>query len=251
METRTLVPQLRGFLQERLPNYMVPAAFVRLDALPLTPNGKVDRQALPQPQPTRSVLEAPFVGPRTPVEEVIAGIWRQLLGLEQVGIHDNFFELGGHSLLATQVISRLRAAFQMELPLRRLFETPTIAELALAIEKAQDNGAELQASTIAPVSREAYGMKRSSLGETDGRGHEEIFVFPASFAQQRLWFLAQLEPESPAYNIPAVVSPQRPAQRACAGTEPQGHCPAPRGLAHDLMRLWMGSRSKSWLHTAL
>jgi acyl carrier protein len=123
--------ELRNCLRDRVPDHKVPSGFVMLDALPLLPSGKVNRQALPQPQPTRSLLEAAFVSPRTPVEEVLARIWGQVLGLEQVGIHDNFFELGGHSLLATQVIARLRAAFQVELPLRALFKAPTIAGLAL------------------------------------------------------------------------------------------------------------------------
>jgi amino acid adenylation domain-containing protein len=125
--------ELRHFLMSKLPDYMVPAAFVPLERLPLTPNGKVDRRALPTPGQQRPTLEEAFVAPRTPVEEALAGIWADLLGLTQVGIHDNFFELGGHSLLATQVISRLQGAFQVELPLRRLFETPTIAALAQAL----------------------------------------------------------------------------------------------------------------------
>jgi amino acid adenylation domain-containing protein len=194
---------LHAFLQAELPHYMIPSAFVLLESLPLSPNGKVDRRGLPAPDQTRPTLADAFVAPRTPVEEVLASIWADILGLERVGIHDNFFELGGHSLLATQVITRLQAAFQVEVPLRRLFETPTIADLALAIETAQDNGVELQTATIAPVAREPYDIKRSALGATDGSGQEEVLVFPTSFAQQRLWFLAEFEPESPAYSIPA------------------------------------------------
>jgi amino acid adenylation domain-containing protein len=121
--------ELRSFLKEQLPDYMVPSAFVMLEALPLTPNGKVDRRALPAPDTTRSSLEAGFVPPRTPTEEVLAAIWADVLGIE-VGIQDDFFELGGHSLLATQIISRLREAFQVELPLRAIFERHTVTKLA-------------------------------------------------------------------------------------------------------------------------
>jgi amino acid adenylation domain-containing protein len=128
-----MVGDLRRSLKERLPEYMVPAAFVFLDALPLMPNGKVDRRALPAPGSARPALEDAFVAPRTPVEEAVAGIWAQVLGLEQVGIQDNFFELGGHSLLATRIMSRVRRAFRVELPLHRFFEAPTVAELAQAI----------------------------------------------------------------------------------------------------------------------
>jgi len=120
--------ELQQFLKTILPDYMVPSVFVRLDAIPLTPNGKVDRRALPAPDQTRDYLT--FVAPRSTVEEGLANIWAEVLHLEPIGIHDNFFELGGHSLLATQVISRLHEAFAVELPLRSLFETPTVAGLA-------------------------------------------------------------------------------------------------------------------------
>jgi acyl carrier protein len=124
---------VRRQLQAQLPEYMLPAIFIKLDALPLTPNGKVDRRVLPTPDLGRSRLQTKFVAPRAPVEEVLAKIMGEVLGIERVGVHDNFFELGGHSLLATQVMSRARDNFKMELPLLRLFETPTIAELALII----------------------------------------------------------------------------------------------------------------------
>ncbi len=125
--------ELRSFLKQKLPDYMVPFAFVILDALPLTPNGKVDRRALPAPDRSRPELGGTFVAPRTSIEEGLAGIWAEVLGLERVGIHDNFFELGGHSLLATRVISRTCDAFQVELPLRSLFEAPTVADLAVIL----------------------------------------------------------------------------------------------------------------------
>ncbi|MDF5723198.1 MAG: amino acid adenylation domain-containing protein [Rhizonema sp. PD37] len=127
------VKTLRSFLKQKLPDYMIPSAFVSLEAIPLSPNGKVDRHALPAPD--TSNFSQSFVLPRTPTEEILAAIWIEVLGLEQVSIHDNFFEVGGHSLLATQVVSRLRQAFSLELPLRHMFELPTVAELALEIEK--------------------------------------------------------------------------------------------------------------------
>ncbi|HWE61029.1 MAG TPA: phosphopantetheine-binding protein, partial [Chloroflexota bacterium] len=126
---------LRDFLKEQLPGHMVLSAVIILDALPLTANGKVDRRRLPAP-----IFEAPgaaYVAPRDPVEDVLAGLWHAVLGVERVGVHDNFFDLGGHSLLATRLISRVRAMFQMEVPLHRLFEAPTVAGLArvlLALE---------------------------------------------------------------------------------------------------------------------
>jgi amino acid adenylation domain-containing protein len=129
------VSELRSFLEETLPEYMVPSAFVLLDALPLTPHGKVDRRALPAPDGTRPELNKPFIAPRTPTEKLLAEIWAQVLGVEPIGVQDNFFDLGGHSLLATQIMFRLRDTFQADIPLRTLFEKPTIEELALAVEE--------------------------------------------------------------------------------------------------------------------
>ncbi|MBD2293370.1 amino acid adenylation domain-containing protein [Anabaena sphaerica FACHB-251] len=125
--------EIRNFLKDKLPDYMIPSAFVQLDTLPLTPNGKIDRRALPAPDKSNLELKNFFVAPRTAVEEILAGIWKKILHVEQVGIHDNFFELGGHSLLATQVISRIRETFRIELPLRYLFESPTVEKLAQKI----------------------------------------------------------------------------------------------------------------------
>jgi acyl carrier protein len=133
-DSRRLIPQLCGYLQERLPPYMVPSAFVFVDALPLSPNGKIDRRALPAPDPARPELEGEYAAPRTPLEEVLAGIWCEVLGLERVGVHDNFFELGGHSLTATQVISRINDAFQCTVSVRTIFDRPCVAKLAEAIE---------------------------------------------------------------------------------------------------------------------
>ena len=131
------VSDLKAFLRESLPEYMVPAFFVEMDALPRTPNRKVDRNALPDPEGQRPSLEDSYVAPRTPTEQTIADVWAEVLQLEQVGIQDNFFDLGGHSLQATRVIARLREPLQYDVPLRLFFENPTIAELALAITELQ------------------------------------------------------------------------------------------------------------------
>jgi amino acid adenylation domain-containing protein len=128
------VDELYGFLKKRLPDHMVPAGFLLLESLPLTPNGKVNRQALPAPGRTRRDLESDFVLPRTPTERTLSEIWADLLRVEGVGVYDNFFKLGGHSLLATQLISRIRSAFRMELPLQAAFERPTISAMSEEIE---------------------------------------------------------------------------------------------------------------------
>ncbi|PSF37372.1 non-ribosomal peptide synthetase [Aphanothece hegewaldii CCALA 016] len=171
------VSDLRCFLRERLPEYMIPAYFVFLKSFPLTVNGKINRRQLPTPVPSRTD-EVTYILPRSPIEEIIAGIWTNILGVETVGVDDNFFELGGHSLLATQVISRLRDAFKLEIPLKDLFNSPTVAGLAQKIEQSQEKE---QIAPILPISRQQD--------------------LPLSFAQARLWFLAQLEPNNPFYNI--------------------------------------------------
>ncbi len=178
------VSEWRQHLAERLPDYMIPSAFVRLDELPLTQNGKVDRKALPAPEGA-AASEAEYIAPRTATEEMLAGLWGDLLGVERVGIADNFFELGGHSLLATQLMSRVREAFSVEVPLRQLFERPTLGGLGLAVEEAVLRGAGVSAPPIVAVSREER--------------------LPVSFAQQRLWFFDQLQPNSPVYNMPMAV----------------------------------------------
>ncbi|MGB3656117.1 MAG: amino acid adenylation domain-containing protein [Rivularia sp. (in: cyanobacteria)] len=183
-EQTLLTDHLRSFVESELPNYMVPAAFITLEALPLTANGKVDRKALIVPDLTQ-ISSSDIVPPSTPVETLLAGIWAEILGIEKIGINHNFFELGGHSLIATRVISQIRQVFQVELPLRYLFETPTIAGLAKEIEKAIKVDSAVAATNIEPISR----------------GQQ----LPISFAQQRLWFLTQLEPDSPFYNISAAV----------------------------------------------
>jgi len=128
------VKELRSFLQQQLPDFMIPSTFVTLETFPLTPNGKVDRRRLPAPERTRGNLGTSLVAPQTPTEQELMVIWKEVLGLEEVWIHDNFFDLGGHSLLATQMVSRLRKVFQIELLLRSVFEHPTLESLAQQIE---------------------------------------------------------------------------------------------------------------------
>jgi acyl carrier protein len=136
--------ELYAFLKEKIPTYMIPSIFVTIDKIPLTPNGKVNRRELPVPEFNDDAATASFVAPRTPVEETLAGIWCETLGVSQVGVESNFFNLGGHSLLATRVISQIREKFGVELPLRVLFESPTIAALAQHLDTAQSKDTELQ-----------------------------------------------------------------------------------------------------------
>jgi amino acid adenylation domain-containing protein len=139
------VGELRRFLQEKLPDYMVPSAFVEMDALPLTPNGKVDRRALPEPDQARLKLESTYVAARTPTEQTLVDIWKEVLKVEQVGVNDNFFELGGHSLLATQMIAKIENTFEVETSMRSLFDTPTVAGLATTIAQKKTEQAEDEA----------------------------------------------------------------------------------------------------------
>jgi len=184
-EEEPSVSRMREALRQKLPEYMVPASWVVLESMPLTPNGKVDRKALLAPDQSRNELSSPDSGPHTPIEEMLAGIWREVLGLARVGAHDNFFELGGHSLLAAQVISRLREAFQVEIALRRLFEHPTVEEMARVIDDEIRGGEVRRLAPIKPLPRATPP--------------------PLSITQQRLWFIDQLEPGSPVYNIPSSV----------------------------------------------
>ncbi|HET7233067.1 MAG TPA: amino acid adenylation domain-containing protein [Longimicrobium sp.] len=173
---------LRAHLRRTLPEYMVPAAFVALERIPLTPAGKLDTAALPAP--AYDVGGERYVAPRTPLEEGIAGIWAEVLRLERVGVADSFFELGGHSLLATRMVSRVREAYGVELPLRALFDGPTVAELAARVDALRrEERAALP--PVAPVERTG--------------------PLPVSFAQERLWFVDQLEGGSAFYNILAAL----------------------------------------------
>jgi len=173
---------LRAALRDWLPDYAIPVHYHWLAALPLTANGKVDRRALPAP--SESDLAGRFVAPRTEVESRLSDIWAQaeVLGLDKLGIHDDFFELGGHSLLATRVVSRVRQAFDVELPLRSVFEEPTIAGMARRVE-------------------EALGVTPASAG-TSIRPADRSLPLPLSHAQQRLWFLHRMDPSSAAYTVP-------------------------------------------------
>jgi acyl carrier protein len=160
---------LREHLRRSLPEYMVPAAFVALEALPLTPNGKLDRKALPAPE--LASTEDRYVAPRTPVEEALAEIWAEVLRLERVGVEESFFDLGGHSLLATRVVSRVRERFGVELPLRAVFEHRTVAELARVVAESE------AAAQAGPVSEPAPGPEASPhhlLGVIDELSEEEL-----------------------------------------------------------------------------
>ncbi|HBL25757.1 MAG TPA: non-ribosomal peptide synthetase module, partial [Acidobacteria bacterium] len=185
-----LVPHLRAFASERLPEWMVPSAWVLLGELPLTPNGKLDRKALPVPGTARTAVAAAWAAPRGQIEEVLAGIWAEVLGLERVGAADSFFDLGGHSLLATQVMSRLRSTFGIEMPLRELFAAPRLADLAVRVEEALRAGGQQRFPPLVKVPRQG--------------------PLPLAFAQLRLWLIDQLDPGSPRYNIPAALRVEGP-----------------------------------------
>jgi len=183
---------LRRFLAARLPEYMLPAAFVGLEALPLTASGKVDRSALPAPAPDPGKPDA-IAAPRTAIEEELTRIWAEVLGRDSLGIRDDFFELGGHSLLATQIVARLRDVFRVDLPLRSLFETPTIASMADRIQTDLQSEPARELPPILPVPRDQ--------------------PLPLSFSQERMWFIQQLAPESSAYNISAALRLAGPVRR--------------------------------------
>lgn len=188
-ETETLTSsELRQFLKEQLPEYMIPSAFVMLKALPLSPNGKVNRRALPKPDRINSELEAAFVAPRTGLEEQLAEIWCKVLHLDRVGIYDNFFELGGHSLLLTSVIARIRENLSIAIPFRSLLEAPTIAELSQVITAIQ---LEIEKQKATCIIFDNMPQLVPQLRNT---------YVPLSFAQESIWRLGQLNPGSCAYN---------------------------------------------------
>jgi amino acid adenylation domain-containing protein len=184
------VAELREHLMKKLPDYMVPIAFVTLEKLPLTPNGKVDRKALPVPAENRLGSGAEFVAPRTPTEQALAKIWAGLLGVERISIHDNFFALGGHSLMAVRLVFRVRKEFNVELPLRLISELPTIAQLGQAVDKTR---------------KEADTDASHRIGKLDTTASSPSRKLPVSYGQEQLWLINQLEPASPAYNLPLIL----------------------------------------------
>jgi amino acid adenylation domain-containing protein len=179
------VDELKKFLGESLPVYLIPTAFVVRDALPRTLSGKIDRKALPTPGEARAELGGEADEPRNPLEELLVGIWSSVLGLPALGIHENFFALGGHSLLATQLLARVRQMLEVDLPLRSLFESPTVAGLAQRVEAVRQGEQGRREVPLEAIAR-------------DG-------VLPLSFAQQRLWFIDQLQPGSIFYNISTAI----------------------------------------------
>ena len=218
-------------MKERLPEHMVPAYFVMLQEFPLTSSGKINRLALPAPGKDAGAV-SDYVAPETAVEKVLAGIFAEVLGLARVGAMDNFFDLGGHSLMATQVASRIREAFRAELPIRSIFEEPTVRGLAGSILENQDDRRriertaelllELQVSAdkqrptgidLAQKTNEAAATQeivrpiqcRRTVSAAPTRTQKTLKTAPLSFAQQRLWFLDQFEPQSILYNLPAAL----------------------------------------------
>ncbi len=175
---------LRAFLNDQLPDYMIPSTFVMLDALPLTPNGKLDRKALPAPD-LSTYRATQFVAPHSPLQQIVSSIWADVLSIPSIGIHDSFFDLGGHSLLAIRITARIRHALLIDLPLRAMFETPTVAQLASTLERMLGANDLAAAPPLMPAPRQP--------------------LMPVSFAQQRLWFIDQFDPSSASYNIPAGV----------------------------------------------
>lgn len=186
---------LRLWVKERLPDYMVPTAWVQMSRLPLTPNGKIDRNQLPAPASIHAKSSSEFRQVRTPTEDVLSSIWSEILRLDHVELQDDFFDLGGHSLLATQVVSRILKAFHVDLPLRTLFEYPCIGELAKQIDASQRGTSAQKTPPITPV--------------------ERTRTLPLSFAQQRLWFMDQFEPNNALYNVPYIVRLKGDLRASC------------------------------------
>ena len=186
------VSDLRNFLRNQLPDYMIPRIFVFLDSLPLT-NGKLDRGALPKPEGQRPELGQAYGAPQSEIERTIASIWEEVLNIRPIGIHDNLFDLGGHSLSASQIVSRVIETFRLEVPLQKLFESPTVAQMAGWITEHPER-----------MRREEDGVPVGT-GALSLRPVPRDKELPLSFAQHRLWLLNQLEPDSPVYNEPKTV----------------------------------------------
>ncbi len=189
--------ELRALLSEYLLAETLPNVYIHLRRMPLTLNGKVDLAGLPGLDAIRQLDRGAFVAPRTPVEQILAGLWTEVLGVERVSAHDSFFELGGHSLLATRLASRVRQTFGVELPLRSLFDAPALAGFAERVEAALRSGSKTEVPPLAPAPRDR--------------------PLPPSFAQERLWLMHQLDPESPAYNMPGALGFRGPLSAAALG----------------------------------
>lgn len=192
---KIFLQQLRTELQVALPAYMQPSALMLLPRFPLTSNGKVDKRALPVPD-AADLVSTEYVAPRNDDEALLARIWAEVLGMEKVGVQDDFFQLGGHSLVATQVVARIADELQLEVPLRILFESPTVEGLARFIARTREAGAVLNAPPLTALQR-------------DGLAEDAI---PLSYAQQRLWIIDQIQPNSPVYNIPLAARIKGPLQ---------------------------------------
>jgi amino acid adenylation domain-containing protein len=205
-DTSQFATQLRSLLKERLPDYMIPAAIVLLETFPLNASGKVDRHALPAPDFTGQEHQENFVAPRTPLEEDVARTWTQVLGLKQISIHDDFFALGGDSLLGMQVLSRLQTLLDVTVPLRRFFETPTVAQLAEAISQLQTSQSDKLG--LRKLTKEDYYLP--TTGNDAPVSKHAVYAYPVSPTQEGLWFLQQLEPESVAYNISVILHVHKP-----------------------------------------
>jgi natural product biosynthesis luciferase-like monooxygenase protein len=206
--------EMRAHLREKLPEYMVPNIYVLMERLPLTPNGKINRNALPEPDDARPGIEPEFAAPRNQLEEMLTLVWKQVLRVKSIGINDDFFELGGHSLLATQLISRVREAFNVEIPLRFLFESPTVGGLAESIKMAMSRGEEFKRQSLRPVSREQ--------------------ALPVSFNQERRLLRDRMLPFAPA-----------PANESFRLRGPLDVAALERGLRemwrrHEALRLYFG-----------
>lgn len=187
-----LAASLRGYLREHLPDYMVPNAVLVLDELPLLPNGKINRRALPKPK-LEDLTGTPYRQPRGATEKRLAKIWTDVLGVQQIGGLNNFFQMGGHSLLAAQLVARIREQFRIDLALKDIFRLPVLSEMATMIESTAKE-ASVWEPPIESITRMPYGM-------------------PMSYAQERLWFINRLEPDTPAYNVPTTLSLSGPLDR--------------------------------------
>ncbi len=205
--TRALTADAQRFLKERLPDYMVPSAFVLLESIPLTTNGKIDRRALPEPSEESVQGKQAYEAAKSPTQERLCEIWTEVLGVPNVGINDDFFNLGGHSLLATQIISRTRNAFEIDLPVRSIFQHPTVAGLSELVEKAVLDQVEADLATKRNelVGKRLRGKTDASATSPAIRRRPVAGPAPLSLSQERIWFLDRLEPGSAVHNAPSAL----------------------------------------------